>query len=49
LKSHWNQGFATEAAKACIQHGFENLLLPRIAGRAMKDNLSSVAVLKKPA
>jgi ribosomal-protein-alanine N-acetyltransferase len=47
LKSHWNQGLATEAAKACIHHGFENLLLPRIVGRAMRDNLSSVAVLKK--
>ncbi|MCX8525014.1 GNAT family N-acetyltransferase [Chryseobacterium formosus] len=43
----WNQGFATESAKACIDYGFEELNLKTIVGRAMKENLASIKVLEK--
>ncbi|WP_312089797.1 GNAT family N-acetyltransferase [Chryseobacterium sp.] len=43
----WNQGFATESAKACIDYGFKELNLKTIIGRAMKENLASVKVLEK--
>lgn len=43
----WNQGFATESAKACIDYGFKELNLKTIVGRAMKENLASIKVLEK--
>ncbi|WP_144281676.1 GNAT family N-acetyltransferase [Chryseobacterium echinoideorum] len=43
----WNQGFATESAKACIDYGFKKLNLKTIIGRAMKENTASVKVLEK--
>ena len=43
----WNKGFATESAEACLNYGFEKLNLKRIIGRAMKDNIGSIKVLKK--
>ena len=43
----WNQGFATESAKACINYGFEKLNLKTIVGRAMKENTASIKVLEK--
>jgi ribosomal-protein-alanine N-acetyltransferase len=43
----WNQGFATESAKACITYGFEKLNLKTIIGRAMKENIASIKVLEK--
>ena len=43
----WNKGYATESAKACINYGFEKLNLKRIIGKAMKDNVNSIKVLKK--
>ncbi len=46
-KESWGQGFATEAAYACLQYGFEKLHLPRIVGRAMPGNLASIRVLEK--
>ena len=47
IKSAWGNGFATEAAWACIQYGFEKLQLRRIIGRAMPDNKGSLKVLEK--
>lgn len=47
FKAAWNQGFATEAAKKCIQLGFDSLGIKRIVGRAMVDNIASVKVLEK--
>ena len=47
FKSKWNQGYATESARACIDHGFEKLKLERIVGRAMKENTASLKVLEK--
>ena len=43
----WNQGYATESAKACLNYGFEKLKLKRIIGRAMKENMGSIRVLEK--
>ena len=47
FKSQWHKGYATEAAQAVLHYGFARHLLPRIVGRAMKDNPASIAVLKK--
>jgi RimJ/RimL family protein N-acetyltransferase len=47
FRSAWNQGFATESARACVRHGFDKLNLPRVVGRAMKENIASVRVLEK--
>ncbi len=47
FEEHWNKGFATESAKACLEYGFEELGLAEIIGRAMKENLGSVKVLEK--
>lgn len=47
MKSAWGKGYATEAAFACLQYGFEKLNLPRIVGRAMPQNTGSLKVLEK--
>ena len=47
FEEHWNKGFATESAKACIDYGFENLNLKSIIGRAMSENFASIKVLEK--
>jgi RimJ/RimL family protein N-acetyltransferase len=43
----WGRGLATEAAAACLRHGFEALGLDRIVGRAMEANAASHRVLEK--
>ncbi len=47
LKHTWNQGFATEAAIACLDLGFYEFELTKIVGRAMKENQASIRVLEK--
>lgn len=47
FEEHWNKGFATESAKACIDYGFKNLNLKTIVGRAMLENIASIKVLEK--
>lgn len=47
FEEHWNKGFATESAKACINFGFGNLNLKTIIGRAMSENIASIKVLEK--
>ena len=47
IKEAWGNGYATEAAYACLKYGFEKLHLPRIVGRAMPDNIASLRVLEK--
>jgi len=44
---YWNQGFATETAKACLDFGFRELGLQKIVGRARKENRGSIRVLEK--
>ena len=47
FKRHWNKGFATESANACLRLGFEKHSIPVIVGRAMNENLASIHVLQK--
>lgn len=47
FEEHWNKGFATESARACLAYGFNELNLKEIVGRAMKENSASVKVLEK--
>ncbi len=46
LQNQWNRGYATEAAMACIDDGFQ-FGLSKIIGRAVKENQASIQVLKK--
>ncbi len=47
FKKHWNKGYATESAKACLDYGFEKLKIKTIVGRAMELNKASIKVLEK--
>ena len=47
MKKFWGNGFATEAALACIEYGFVKLSLQQIFGRALPGNLPSIKVLEK--
>jgi ribosomal-protein-alanine N-acetyltransferase len=46
-KIFWGNGYATEAAYACLNYGFEKLNLSEIIGRALPENLGSIRVLEK--
>jgi len=46
-KEGWGKGYATEAAWASIQYGFEKIGLQRIVARAEIDNIASWKVLEK--
>jgi len=46
-KSVWGKGYATEAAKHTLDHGFNNLDLTNITGRAHIENIASLKVLEK--
>ena len=45
--SFWNKGYATEAVKAILKFGFQNLKLHRIEAGCAIENLGSVRVLEK--
>jgi [ribosomal protein S5]-alanine N-acetyltransferase len=47
FRAYWNQGFATETAKKCLDYGFKDLKISRIVGRAMSDNKASIRILEK--
>ncbi|TRW21439.1 GNAT family N-acetyltransferase [Flavobacterium zepuense] len=47
FKKYWNQGYATEAAKASLELGFTKFGILKIIGRAMTANLASVRILEK--
>ena len=47
LKRHWGNGYATEAATASLEYGFDVLNLDKIIGKAMKENTASINVFKK--
>jgi RimJ/RimL family protein N-acetyltransferase len=44
---YWGRGYATEAARALIDHAFEELGCERLAGRARVSNPASRRVLEK--
>ena len=46
-KKYWGNGYASEAAKASIDYGFEKLGLERIIAHARKENAASLRVLEK--
>ncbi len=46
-RKHWKSGFATEAARACLEFGFEQLNLQRIVGCAPVENKASIRVLER--
>ncbi|NOU60947.1 GNAT family N-acetyltransferase [Marinifilum caeruleilacunae] len=47
FRTHWNKGYASEAAKACIDYGFNKLGFDEIIGRVVAENTASVKVLEK--
>ncbi|MEM6517157.1 MAG: GNAT family N-acetyltransferase [Bacteroidota bacterium] len=46
-QKHWGNGYATEACKACINYGFENLNLKTIYAHSHINNLNSHRVVVK--
>ena len=46
-KSAWGKGFATEAAKHTLDHGFVKLKLEVIFGKSHTQNIASINILKK--
>jgi len=47
FERQWNKGYATEAAQACLNYGFNTLNIKEIIGRADEKNKSSIRVLEK--
>jgi len=47
MKKYWGKGYATEAAAASIQYGFNRLNLQKIIGRTLPGNVASIRVLEK--
>jgi ribosomal-protein-alanine N-acetyltransferase len=46
FKKHWNKGYATESARACVKYGFQKLGMTEIMARAMKENPASIKVMQ---
>ena len=46
-KKYWNKGYASEAAQACLDYGFQELSLSEIIGRTAIENKASIKVLEK--
>jgi RimJ/RimL family protein N-acetyltransferase len=47
FQKYWGIGYATEAAKACIDWAFQKKDIKVIVGRAMSENIASCKVLEK--
>ena len=47
MKTAWGQGYATEAAKHCLQYGLDELHIQVITGRAHIENIASLKILEK--
>ena len=47
LRTEWGQGFATEAALACLDLAFNTFGLKEVIGRVDENNVASVRVLEK--
>jgi len=43
----WGRGYATEAARAMVKYGFEELQLHRVSSWCIADNVASARVLEK--
>lgn len=46
-KEYWNQGYATEASKACLQFGLEEMGFKRIIAITFPDHAVSMRVMEK--
>lgn len=46
-RDNWGRGFATEAARAILRYGFEDLALDRIVAVVQPENIASQRVLEK--
>jgi [ribosomal protein S5]-alanine N-acetyltransferase len=46
-RPYWGRGYATEAARACLEYGYGTLALPRIVALVYPQNLASIRVLEK--
>jgi RimJ/RimL family protein N-acetyltransferase len=44
---HWGKGYATEAATAWLDHGFDSLDLPRVISITERANVRSLAVMER--
>ena len=47
LPEYWGLGIATEASKAILEYGFNQLGLKKIVAIAMKENKASIRVMEK--
>ncbi len=47
MQKHWGKGYGTEAARAFIDFGFEEMQLPRISAYIDVNNIASQRVLEK--
>ena len=47
MKSHWNNGYTTEAMRAVLNYAASNLGLKRVAGGHAKENLASAKVIAR--
>lgn len=47
LRSEWGKGFASEAAQACLDYGFNTLNFEKITARIAPENTASLHVAKK--
>lgn len=47
VHDHWGNGYATEAARAVLDHGFQELHLDRITAVVRPDNTASLRVMEK--
>ena len=46
-KRYWGKGCATEGAKACLKHGFENLGFDEVVSFTAVENIASQRVMQK--
>jgi RimJ/RimL family protein N-acetyltransferase len=46
-RGFWHQGFATEAARACVHYGLDALRLPRVVSITNPENLPSQKVAER--
>ncbi len=47
FKSAWGNGYATEAAKACLEYGHYELGMKEIVARVLPENKASIRVIEK--
>lgn len=47
FKKYWGNGYATEAARACVSLAFDKFGIQTLVGRAVKENSASIRVLEK--